>query len=269
MNLENLKMTDRKGSRNLTQVGDLLNEGDSQRVCSMSGSIYDTAWVSMVSRPVSDQSKWLFPESFQFICDAQSNSGGWEGGDIVDEIVNSLACLVSLKMHSKVDSGLEAKIEKATQFLTSRLSVWEVSTTERVAFEIIIPSMLNLLALEGIHLQFPDYEMLRQLNHAKMSKIDLSLIHEHPSTILHSLEAFIGKVDFDKLSHHLNGGSMMASPSSTAAYIMNTSTWDKSAEKYLSDAVQNGRRVGGGAVTDVFPINTFEFAWVPALPDGS
>ena len=255
-------------SMNSLQVGRLLEKFGLHRLCSMSGSIYDTAWVSMVSKSVNGMSTWLFPTSFHYICDAQNESGGWEGGDAIDEIINSLACLLSLKRHSNVESGvseLPDKIDMATQFLTVKLSQWDISTTERVAFEIIIPSMLDLLALESIHLQFPEADKLRQLNEAKMSKIDLSLLYQFPSSVLHSLESFIGKIDFDKMSHHLNDGSMMASPSSTAAYLMYASKWDDTAERYLRDAVENGRRIEEGVVTNVFPIRTFEVSWVEII----
>jgi hypothetical protein len=255
-------------SKNLLQGRRLLEDLGSHRVCSMSASIYDTAWVSMVSKSVQGLSTWLFPTSFQYICDAQNESGGWEGGDAIDEIVNSLACLLSLKRHDKVEtevSELADKIDMAKQFLTVKLSKWDTSITERVAFEIIIPSMLNLLALEGIHFQFPDADKLRQLNEAKMSKINLSLLYQFPLTVLHSLESFIGRINFDKMSHHLNCGSMMASPSSTAAYLMYVSKWDDAAERYLRDAVENGRRIEAGVVTNVFPIRTFESSWVEII----
>jgi hypothetical protein len=254
-------------SKNLLQVGKLLEDLGSHRVCSMSGSIYDTAWVSMVSKSVQGISTWLFPTSFQYICDAQNEDGGWEGGDEIDEIINSLACLLSLKRHNKVESGvpeLADKIDMATQFLTAKLSKWDISITERVAFEIIIPSMLNLLALEGIYFQFPDADKLRQLNEAKISKIKFSL-YQFPFTILHSLESFIGKIDFDKMSHHLSDGSMMASPSATAAYLLYASKWDDTAERYLRDSVENGKRIEEGVVTNVFPIRTFESSWVKII----
>jgi hypothetical protein len=64
------------------------------------------------------------------------------------------------------------------------------------------------------------------------------------------------------MSEHLRDGSMMGSPSSTAAYLMNVSQWDDAAERYLRDAIENGNRLYEGMVTNVFPISTFEFAWV-------
>lgn len=252
--------------KNSLQVGRILEEYTLRRgVCSMTGSIYDTAWVSMVSKPVEGKQTWLFPGSFKAICDAQGVDGGWEGGDSIDEIVNTLACLLSLKRHAKVDveaSDLSDRIDRAVQFLSKRLKSWHIDSTERVAFEILIPSMLDLLEQEGVSLRFPSSDKLRQLNQSKISKINIQLLYKFPTTILHSLEAFIGTIDFDKMSHHLVGGSMMASPSSTAAYLMNVSKWDEAAEQYLCDAVENGRRNGEGMVTDVFPISNFEFAWV-------
>jgi hypothetical protein len=236
----------------------------------MSGSIYDTAWVSMVSKSVEGDPTWLFPSSFECICDAQSESGGWEGGDSIDEIVNTLACLLSLKKHHKVDPEdpeLAERIEKATEFATTRMSQWDVTTTERVAFDILIPSVIELLESEGILLKFPDSEKLRQLHQTQMSKINFSELYKNPTSILHSLESFIGVIDFDRLSPHLRDGSMMASPSSTAAYLMNVSRWDENAEGYLRDAIENGNRIAEGMVTNVFPISTFEFALVFPLLD--
>jgi hypothetical protein len=253
-------------SKNSLQVGRLLEEYVLRRgVCSMSPSIYDTAWVSMVSKPVDGERKWLFPASFEYICITQQENGGWEGGDLIDEIVNALAALLALKRHEKVDtepSDLAGKIDRATRFLTAKLADFDSNNTERVAFEILIPSMIDLLELEGISLQFPDAENLRKLNQVKMSKINFELLYKYPSTMLHSLESFIGTLDFDKMGHHLVEGSMMGSPSSTAAYLMNVTNWDDNAESYLRAAVENGKRNGEGSVTNVFPISTFEFAWV-------
>jgi hypothetical protein len=247
-----------------TQLFDrLLNEYDLRGgICSMSSSLYDTAWVSMVSKNVDETSTWLFPASFRYICDAQKENGGWEGSEAVDQIINSLACLLSLKRHN-AESALT---DRATHFLSAALSNWDISKTERVAFEIIIPNLLDLLAVEGIHFQFPSSDVLRQLHHEKMSKFDLSLLYNFPSTVLHSLESLISHpLQFNKISHHLNKGSMMASPSSTAAYLMCASKWDEDAEKYLHDALENGGRIAEGVVTSVFPITTFELAWVVTL----
>jgi len=170
-----------------------------------------------------------------------------------------------LKRHEKVDpepSDLADRVDRATVFLTTKLADFDSHNTERVAFEILIPSMIDLLELEGISLQFPDAENLRQLNQIKMSKTNLALLYKYPSTMLHSLESFIGIIDFDKIGHHLVEGSMMGSPSSTAAYLMNVTNWDDNAESYLRAAIENGKRNGEGSVTNVFPISTFEFSWV-------
>lgn len=253
-------------SKNILQVGRLLEEYVQRRgVCSMSGSLYDTAWVSMVMKVVDGELTWLFPASFECIYEVQAESGGWEGADEVDEIVNGLACLLSLQRHYKLDTGnvdLADKVDKAKDFLTAKLNKWNMSMTENSAFEILVPSMLDLLESEEIELKFRDSDKLRDLNQQRLTRINTTILHKYPSTILHSLESFIGTIDFDKMSHHLRDGSMMGSPASTAAYLMNVTKWDDNAERYLRDAVENGKRIREGMVTDVYPISTFEFALV-------
>ncbi|KAF2820523.1 hypothetical protein CC86DRAFT_237655, partial [Ophiobolus disseminans] len=55
-----------------------------------------------------------------------------------------------------------------------------------------------------------------------LAKLDPSLLYGPvQTTALHSLEAFIGKIDFTKLRHRKVKRSMLGSPSSTAAYLMN------------------------------------------------
>lgn len=248
----------------------LLEEYKSEgRLCSVTGSVYCTAWVSMVSKSVNGSSVWVFPTSFQYICDHQQTSGGWEGVEIVDEIVTTLACLLSLKKHEKIESepsDLTDKIEKAILFLNARLLDWDITKTERIAFEILVPSILSLLEQEGIKFKFPSHDKLLQLKAAKLSKFTLDQLYKHPSPMLYSLEAFIGIIDFDKVRNHLSNGSMFSSPSSTAAYLMNASHWDERAEKYLTDAVNNGCRYGEGMVACTYPTTNFEFTWVCSCP---
>lgn len=54
----------------------------------------------------------------------------------------------------------------------------------------------------------------------------------------------------------------MASPASTAAYLMNATPWDEEAEMYLRKAVKDGPGKGNGAVPSAFPTPIFEISWV-------
>jgi len=221
----------------------------------------------MIAKPVNGKCEWLFPSCFQYIRDHQRENGGWEGGDLTDVILNTLASLLSLIQHEKNDgeNGLAYSIVKAITFLGERFFEWNVAEADRVGTEIIVPSMLQLLEKEGVKFNFPKLDMLLQLKETKMSKFNLDILYKYPTTMLFSLEAFIGFIEFDKVKHHLSGGSMVCSPSATAAYLMNVSEWDERAENYLIDAVNNGPINEEGMVANVYPISTFEFGWVALL----
>lgn len=80
--------------------------------------------------------------------------------------------------------------------------------------------------------------------------------------MLHSLEAFVGVVDFDLLKHHCTvENGMMASPAATSAYLMYVKEWDTRAETYLSRLVRCSGDSAGG-VPAAFPTCNFELSWV-------
>ncbi|KAJ6438979.1 Copalyl diphosphate synthase-like protein [Purpureocillium lavendulum] len=240
----------------------------------MSCSAYDTAWVSLVAKVVNGQRQWLFPECFEHLLVTQSDEGGWVNGKAsqIDGILNTAAPLLALLRHAAAplqlnhDAKLVAyRIEKATASLRSQLVDWDVSTTDHVGFEIIVPAMLNLLAEEDSSLLF-DFEAKEALMSTHDTKMALFwpefLYGSRQTTALHSLEAFIGKIDFDRVSHHKVHGSMMGSPSSTAAYLMHTSEWDEESEAYLRHVIRAASGQGGGGVPSAFPSTHFEYSWI-------
>lgn len=87
----------------------LVNE--STQTCgtgSMSVAIYDTAWIAMISRDSPSGLEFLFPESFQYLLDAQSQEGGWEAYSTeVDGILNTAAALLALLKHRSADKGVD------------------------------------------------------------------------------------------------------------------------------------------------------------------
>ncbi|KAJ7096213.1 hypothetical protein C8R44DRAFT_813352 [Mycena epipterygia] len=230
----------------------------------MSPSIYDTAWVSMVSK----DGEWLFPAAFQYLLDHQDASGGWESRSDVDSILNTLSALFSMKRHSR-DGSLSERVHRAEMYLSTRLNSWVVSTTERVGFEIIVPTILSLLSEQGVDFSFPERPELMKLNSAKLTKIRPEMIYGHRTPLLHSLEGLIGHLDFDRLGHHKRHGSFMASPSSTAAYLMHASVWDDECEAYLKEVLSQYEIYGSGSVPCAWPTTFFELAWIVCtLQDG-
>jgi hypothetical protein len=227
----------------------------------MSPSIHDTAWVSMVSK----DNKWLFPSAFQYILAQQSSSGGWESpSSKTDSILNTLSALLSLTYHSNNgDFKFSNRIDQAQQYLSSLLGSWDISSAERVGFEVIVPALLSLLSKKGIDFSFPNRSLLMDLNHAKLSKLVPEMIYQRRTPILHSLEGLIGHLDFDKLAHHKRHGSFMASPSSTAAYLIHASVWDDDCEAYLRQVLSSQCKMyGEGSVPCAWPTTFFELSWV-------
>ncbi|KAI0107056.1 terpene synthase family protein [Nemania sp. FL0031] len=240
---------------------------------SMTCTIYDTAWLSLVTKVADGELKWLFPESFNYILETQSTSGGWDGHTCpsqIDSILSTAAALLSLIRHRQRPLGtcnvspheLSSRITRATMNLQATLDTWDVSLCTHVGFEIIVPALLEYLNNEGISFSFRGKGALTQLNNLKLSKFDPEHLYGPDKlTALHCLEAFIGKIDFDRVAHHQVDGHFMASPSSTAAYLMHASQWDSHAETYLKQVIRLAGK-GTGAVPSAFPSTNFEFSWL-------
>ncbi|KAK7037233.1 hypothetical protein VNI00_011224 [Paramarasmius palmivorus] len=229
-------------------------------------SLYDTAWLSIVTRTIDDAGtkSWVFPQSFEYICNAQAEDGGWHGdGSLIDSIMNTLVSLFSLKLHEKADSqsNLSDKVEKAKLFLTDALQKWDVPSTERIAFELIIPRVLQFLEDEGIYFEFPHREALENLRNRKLKTLDLGLVYRMQTPVLYTLEAFVGVLDFDRLGGLKIDGHFCASPASTAAYLTYCSTWDEEAENYLRQMLRRCSIYGEGAACTIWPTSVFELAW--------
>lgn len=239
-------------------------------------AIYDTAWVSMIVKMVNNEPCWAFPESFQFILEEQESDGGWNRSKISDDgILNTLAALLAMKRHEKstnvavhtTDTDLPARLSKATIYLEKKLQQWNVGASVHVGFEILVPTLLTMLEQEQLIFEFPQKQTLMRLNAEKLRHCDPSMLYGNEKhTLLHSLEALIGKIDFDKIQHHKINGSFMYSPSSTAAYLMSSSIWDHESETYIRNAILHGRGQGNGGVPSVFPSNIFELTWVSNIP---
>lgn len=235
---------------------------------SMSSAVYDTAWVSLITKTIAGEKQWLFPQCFQYVLDAQLPDGGWAGtASQVDGILNTGASLLALSRHAREPlqldgENLRQRIERAVKSLQGQLTAWDVAAASHVGFEIIVPALLTYLSGEGYEFAFEGRDLLLSFQRKKLTGFKPEYLYGSvKSTALHSLEAFVGQIDFDRVAHHKALGSMMASPSSTAAYLMHASTWDDEAEAYLRHVVSVSPDADGG-VPSAYPSTYFEYTWV-------
>ncbi len=80
--------------------------------------------------------------------------------------------------------------------------------------------------------------------------------------MIHLLEDFVGHIKFDRVAHHKVFGSIIRPPSSTAAYLINTSRYNGEAEVYLKYVIKSAARKGKGGAPSVYPFTHFEYFWV-------
>ena len=236
----------------------------------MSPAAYDTAWVAMTEKKDRHgKLQPLFPEAYSYLEKTQSEDGSWaaETSD-TDGIVNTLAALLAFKKQERrlqdALSGNQSRCLAAEASLRRMLNSWDIEASDRVGLEILVPNLLRLLESEGITFDFPSRKSLMALNAAKVSRLGPALTSPRQTTLIHTLEAFVGSLDFDKVKHHkMPNGSMLASPSSTAAYLMNSTEWDEEAEAYLRMVYQQQSKMGHeGGFPSAFPSTIFETSWV-------
>ena len=128
-----------------------------------------------------------------------------------------------------------------------------------------MPSLLRLLGEHGVVFDIQHIQALMRLANSKIAKVDKlaqALYNGCQVTALHSLEAFIGVIDFDRLKGCKRTNGMLGSPSSTAAYLMYVSVWDDEAEQYLKAAFEFGQGRSNGGIGSAYPIELFEISWV-------
>ncbi|KAL9631068.1 MAG: hypothetical protein Q9204_004409, partial [Flavoplaca sp. TL-2023a] len=139
----------------------------------------------------------------------------------------------------EVLDDIEERITRADGSPGDMLLSWDVTSSDNIGFEVLGPAHLDILEKYGLRYHFSARPHLMALREQRMLHDKLeSLYGKNPSILLHSLEGLIGKIDFDRIAHHKVHVSMLLSPSSTAAYLMNTSRWDAEAESYLRKSGQ-------------------------------
>lgn len=241
-------------------------------VGSMTCSIYDTAWVSMVAKTKDGHTRWLFPPSFQYLLDHQQHDGGWQHRSTdSDGILNTLAALLAICKHitqpCQMREGLEdlkQRKSRAVYFLETKFSDFSVeSLAMNPGSPVRIAKLLQGLQRIGIEFSFDGKEVFLKAHGSKepISERD-SLYSDKSAKIKSSLEAHVGEVDFDRFAQQKVFGSIKASPASTAAYLMNCSIWDDEAEAYLSHIVSIGDGKTQGGVPTRFPTTVFEITSV-------
>lgn len=264
------KSLDKSAALLVTELTEQIN--DSHGLGFMSPAIYDTAWVSMIKKSTENRSFWLFPETFNYLIETQLGDGSWVAyASEIDGVLNTAASLLSLKRHfdsplqisTVSQENLSERIEKATAALELLLQTWDVDSTLHVGFEILVPALLDYLQVENINFTFPGKERLFQIREQKLSRFKPEFLYApFQTTALHSLEAFVGLIDFDRVHHHKVNGSFMASPSSTAAVLMNASKWDPECEEYIRHVIEYSSGKASGGVPSAFPSTIFEITWM-------
>jgi hypothetical protein len=277
---ETVAMSEASSSSISKMISKLISNSSAEnKDCSMSVNPYDTAWIAMVQKStLGSSNQWLFPKSFEFLLETQHADGSWYAGvSELDGLLSTMAALLALLKHQRYPDttgcpstpDYTMRISRAVSWLESTLRNFDFDAcTDNVGFEILVPSLLGLLRGYGVlfdssHL--PTLMELAEKKFAKVGQLAMALGKGFQATPLHSLEAFIGRLDFDSLKGCKRNGGMLGSPSSTAAYLMHASVWDDEAEQYLNNAFAFGQGKGSGGIASAHPIEVFEMSWVSRI----
>lgn len=208
----------------------------------------------------------MFPQCFTYLLELQKEDGTWTSyRSQIDGILNTSAALLAMfeRRKRKPDESetLDSRIESAKSGLQELLSKWDVENTVQVGFEILVTCLMHQLQHFNAHFAFPGQFMLQEVYEHKMQNFAPQAVYKaQQMTVLHSVEALVGVIDFDRIKHHCTEMSgIMASPAATAAYLIHSTHWDVKAERYLKGVLS--AYGNNGTAPSAFPTSVFEITW--------
>ena len=119
-----------------------------------------------------------------------------------------MATLLALKRHVNepdcpkhaLPPDINQRISKATSALQQCLCKWDVLSTRHVGLEVLIPALLKNLEEDSNRFLFPGCEKLLKLQSKKLARVDSERLYsKKKTTLLHSMEAFVGSIDFSRV----------------------------------------------------------------------
>ncbi|XP_044948008.1 syn-copalyl diphosphate synthase, chloroplastic-like [Hordeum vulgare subsp. vulgare] len=229
---------------------------------SMSGgeisvSPYDTAMVSLVKNLDGGDGP-QFPSTIEWIVQNQLPDGSWGDGAffmVRDRIINTLACVVALTSWNIYTDNCKRGLLFIRQNM-SRLA-GEDDDWMLVGFEIAFPSLLDMAKDLDLDIPYDDpaLQAIYAKRNLKLAKIPTDILHETPTTLLHSIEGMVN-LDWQKLLKlRCLDGSFHSSPSATAFALEHTG--DKKCLEFLDGIIENF----AGAVPCIYPLDVYEHLW--------
>ena len=256
------------GPAPLRRTAPLVSHGELQQAARrLTGSLrsgtasetaYDTAIVARL-RSRTNVGQLAFPAALTWLRRHQHPDGSW-GGRLAlphDRLVCTLAAIVCLA--EVAEDWAQLAVQAGVASLWRQARAWRQSPHETVAFELLVPQLLDEARRLELALPYEVYAPIMALRDEKLRRLPPpDRLFAQPTTLLHSLEGLGGAVDPVQLQR-LRGrnGSYGNSPSSTAHVLAYLD--DDEAAAYLREVLAVS--VNGGAPT-VFPFEVFERAWV-------
>ena len=222
-----------------------------------SETAYDTALVSWLRDPA-DRRKLAYPRSLGWLRRHQHADGSW-GGRIAtahDRLISTLAAVVRL---SEVpEDWARRAVLGGTAYLWQHAADWVDSPYETVAFELLVPRLLEEARARGLELPQAAFAPVIQLRDDKLRRIPDGYLYGEPTTLVHSLEFLGNDLDRTRVARLRSANGAYGNSPSATAFVADQIN-DPAAEDYLRRAMAVS--LNGGACT-VFPIEIFEKAWV-------
>lgn len=225
----------------------------------MSGTAYDTAWVARVKAGGSGDP--AFPEAMDWLLAHQHADGSWGARiEVVqDRLLATLAAVVALR---ETGRGTRGALDRGVAYLDRALrgdpGDDPGSGVEMVAFELLLPALLESARQLGLALPYAGLDELCRARSERIAALPVGAIYARPNPFIHSLE-FLGAALEPELARRrqAGNGSFGASPSATAFVLLHD--WNERAVAYLKKVVAVS---GRGAACNVYPFEVFEKAWV-------
>jgi halimadienyl-diphosphate synthase len=246
--------TDSSGTRpQLKEVSELLDTLGKGTVASVA---YDTAWQARVSKTLPQFP--VFESGLDWLRSHQHTDGSWGEAKFVhhhDRFISTVSALLALKEND--NSKDNKRIEAGVRFLWQGVANLISDPNDTIGFPVLCAGLLQEARQMGLDVPKQAYFDLAIIE-KKLNKLGSDNSLWQGQSIAFSLEGIIRNQMNDEPHFLSKNGSVLGSPSATAALVKYMTTNNTKPLSFLLNTI-GGQSDGGSPA--IMPIDIFEIAW--------